>query len=467
MKPDLSDSEYLDLPPKLEHAVHWLIATIGGECGLGQEFEIPLRHLVIKGGRGSAKSHSVARMLVNIGVNMPVRMLCTRETQKSIDESVYQLLSDVIEELDYDGFYDQKLKTIDGASGSQFLFAGLRTQDVAKLKSTERILIAWVEEAHVISSKSLQVLTPTIREENSVIVYTYNPELDDDPVNEEIAMEPSDDTCVVELNWRDNPWFPKVLEGERLRSFNKDKTPDKHIYNWIWEGKTLPAVHGAIFANEVARFRSEGRFLTLDHDAKGLVHIVMDLGYGVTTMALWQRFASTMQCFDYYEFYNCKYSQMSAVVRRHHPDVRWGKVFMPHDSAHKDPKVAKSHKQVMRELGWNVADVPQIGVENYISEGRDMFDNAYLDCHEHEPEVSDTQYARGGKRLLQCLQRYRRQVPETTGHPGAPMKDAFAHGGETWCYTAVVAEQMTNEDRVVANPYRGFETGPEQGIPYG
>jgi len=446
----------LSLPKKLERPVRWLIATIQGECGPGKEFEVPLRHLVLKGGRGSAKSHSVGRILVNIGVNLPIRILCTREIQKSIDESVYQLLEDVIDELGFNGFYDLKKKTIDGANGSRFLFAGLRSQDVAKLKSTERIMLCWCEEAHVLSEKSLDVLAPTIREENSVIIYTYNPELEDDPVHARFALDPQEDVCVVDMNWRDNKWFPKVLDKERLRTERTDKSPNKVKYNWIWEGHVLPAVEGAIFAEEVAQFQSDGRFMSLDHDAKGKVHIVMDLGYGVTTWALWQKFASTMQCIDYYEFYNSKYSIMSVIVRKDYPNVRWGKMFMPHDAAHKDPKTARSHKDVMRQLEWEVEDIPQIGIENYIDEGRELFDNAYVSNIERQADTSQASYVRGGKRLIQCIKRFRRQVPETTGHPGLPMKDEFSHGGETWCYTAVVAEEMTNDLQHIPDPYAGF-----------
>ena len=195
--PILKPEDPLWLPKKLEHAVHWLVATLQEECGPGQEFEVPLRHLVIKGGRGSAKSHSVARILTNAGVAQPIRMLCTRETQKSIEESVYQLLTDVIDDLGYGGHYNIKKTTIDGANGSSFLFAGLRQQDIAKLKSTERIMLCWCEESHVLSEKSLDVLSPTIREENSIIIYTYNPELEDDPVHARFALEPQDDVCVV------------------------------------------------------------------------------------------------------------------------------------------------------------------------------------------------------------------------------------------------------------------------------
>jgi len=448
----------LKIPDKLEYALHWLLATIDGECGPSKEFEVPLRHLIIKGGRGSAKSHSVARMFVNIAKKHAIRILCTRETQKSIEESVYQLLSDVITELGDDEFFDKKKTSIDGMNGSAFLFAGLRQQDVAKLKSTERIMLCWCEESHVLSEKSLDVLTPTIREENSVIVYTYNPELEDDPVHARFALDPQSDVCVVTLNWRDNPWFPAVLEKERQRSKQKDKSEGQVKYNWIWEGQCLPAVEGAIFATEVARLKEQGRIRPLDHDSSGRVHVIMDLGYGVMTAILAQKFASTVQIIGYKELYHSTYAELTngnqsgtePGLLKEFPNYRWGKVFMPHDASHRDPKYGKSHYEVMQELGWQTEEIPQIGVENYIESGRDLFNNIYISDNE-DCGV-----------LLRCLRRWRYQVSDTnTGSIKTmpPMKDEFSHGGESFCYTAVVADQLVNDSAVIDNPYRGFESG--------
>jgi phage terminase large subunit len=453
------DEDTLWLPGKLEHAVNWLIATIDGECGPGKEFEVPLRHLILKGGRGSGKSHSVARILAQVGVLRSVRMLCTRETQKSIEESVMQLLDDVIHELEYESHYDIKKTTIDGANGSQFLFAGLRQQDVAKLKSTERIMLCWCEEAHVLSDKSLDVLSPTIREENSVIIYTYNPELEDDPVHARYALDPQDDVCVVTMNWSDNKWFPAVLEKERLRSYELDKTEGKTKYNWIWEGETLPAVEGAIFAAEVAKLQERGRYRPIDYDSSGRVHVVMDLGYGVMTAILVQKFASTIQIIGYRELYHSTYHDLTTNLEK--LPYRWGKVFMPHDASHRDPKYGKSHFDVMEELGWKIhyespgVSIPQIGIENYVAAGRDMFQNTYI---ANNPDPSGETC----EQLMRCLRRWRYQVVDTnTGSTKTmpPMKDQFGHGGEAFCYTAVVADMLVNETAPITNPYKGFQGG--------
>jgi phage terminase large subunit len=436
----------LGIPSKLEPATRWLKATIEVNTGPGTPYPVPLRHLLIKGGRGSGKSYSVAKLCLEVVNNYGVRCLCARETQKSIDESVYQLLLDMIAEGQYTTFQPTKT-SIGNDNGGSFMFAGLRQQDVGKLKSAHKLALCWVEEAHTISQHSLEVLAPTIRGENSVIIYTYNPELEDDPVHQTYALNPQPDVCVVELNWRDNYWFPQVLEEEKWRTWRQDDSPGKVRYHWIWEGQTLPAVEGAIFANEVAKFQQDGRILNLDYDPKGRVYGVMDLGWGVMTLALWQRFASTMQLIDYYEVTHMTYAQLTHKVRADHPDVRWGKIFMPHDASHRDPKYGKSHFDVMREQEWQVEQIPQIGVENYIEAGRGLFGNAYM---------ADSGNCR---KLLHCLKRFRRQVPTTTDHPGSPMKDEFSHGAETWCYSAVVADKMVNDDRRVKDPYKVFTEG--------
>lgn len=441
-----SGSGTLNLPLKVEHAIRWLKATIEGKTGPGTNYPSPLRHLLLKGGRGSGKSYTAAQVCAEVVDKYGLRCLCARETQKSIDESVHPLLSDVVRDTPFPGFEIRKT-TIDHKNGGGFIFAGLRQQDVGKLKSTHKIGLCWVEEAHTISQHSLDVLAPTVRGDNSVIIYTYNPELDDDPVHKTFALQPSPDVCVVELNWRDNRWFPQVLEEEKWRTFRNDESPGKTRYMWIWEGQTLPAVEGAIFANEVAKFQQDGRILNLDYDPKGQVHGVMDLGWGVMTLALWQRFASTMQLIDYYEVSHMTYAELSHKVRAEHSDVRWGKIWMPHDASHRDPKYGKSHLDVMRELDWKVASIPQVGVENYIQAGRGLFRNAYMDDSDN------------CRKMLHCLKRFRRQVPTTTDHPGGPLKDEYSHGAETWCYSAVVADQMGNKDTLDKKAYKAFTDG--------
>lgn len=190
------------------------------------------RHKIARGGRGGGKSHTIGRLFLLMGMQRRIRILCTRETQKSIKDSVHKLLSDKIAEMGLEAFYEVQRDTIKGANGTEFLFSGLRDHTVDSIKSYEGVDYCWVEEAHSVTERSAQVLIPTIRKEGSEIWWSYNPDQTDDFVHV-LAENPDDDTLVVDLNWSDNPWFPTVLDKERrkLAAINDD------LYQHVWEGK--------------------------------------------------------------------------------------------------------------------------------------------------------------------------------------------------------------------------------------
>ena len=243
-----------------------------------------------------------------------------------------------------------------------------------------------------------------------------------------------------------------MLEDERRQDYEDDKHPGKPTYNYIWEGKPLPAVEGAIFALEVAKFEQDGRFRPVDYDPMGLVHGIMDLGYGVMTMVLAQKFASTVQIVGYREWRNHTYDMITTDLKGDEKlkDYRWGNIFMPHDAAHKDPKTGHSHKRIMEDLGWRVEDVPQIGVENYIEQGRRMFRTSYINREN------------GGADLMNCLRRFKYSIPANADDDKerrAPKKDDYSHGAEAFCYTAVVADDLVNERAGTGDPYAALKSG--------
>ena len=409
------------------------------------------RYKIAYGGRGSGKTVSFAQILLLLGYTFKkLRILCTREIQKTIKESVHQVLSDEIANVGLEGFYTVKNDSILGLNGSEFIFSGIRSMDVAKIKSLHNIHIAWAEESQVITDKSWQTLIPTIRAEHpdfgpSEIWASFNPELDTDPTYVRLVENTPPNSILVKINHSDNPFFPNVLEQERQYLYDTDKSHNRMIYNHVWEGECLPAVEGAIFATEVAKLHEQGRVRPLDYDSTGRVHVVMDLGYGVMSAILVQKFASTVQIIGYVELIHSTYHDLTLQLKA--LPYQWGKVFMPHDATHKDPKYGKSHFDVMNELGWTTEQIPQIGVENYIELGRTLFENVY---------ISDSDDC---KQLVHCLRRWRRMIPATTEHPGNPMKDEFSHGSEAYCYTAVVADELVNVSTMPDNPYRGFESG--------
>lgn len=212
------------------------------------------RYKVAYGGRGSGKSWAMARrLLIDAAYEGPIRALCTREFQASIADSVHALLSDQVQQLGLDAFYEVKRDSIIGANGSVFLFAGLR-RDPKKVKSTEGIDIAWVEEADTISNESLDLLIPTIRKPGSEIWFTFNPDGPDDPVYKRFVIDGRDDAIVTKVNHDSNPWFPDVLR----REMEWDKAHDTDKWMHVWEGEPRRASNAQVFGGRwrVERFNT-------------------------------------------------------------------------------------------------------------------------------------------------------------------------------------------------------------------
>jgi predicted phage terminase large subunit-like protein len=206
------------------------------------------RNKIARGGRGSTKSWSIARILSVRGYAEPIRWLCCREVQKSIKESSQRLLADQIAALGLGDFYDIQQTVIRGRNGTEFAFAGLRDHTADSIKSYEGFDGAWIAEAHSVSSRSANVLIPTIRKPGSELWWDYNPDQEDDFVHQ-MAETPDDDTLVVTINWRDNPWFPAELEKERqkLQRINQD------LYNHVWEGHCRSQA-GVLFKRDWFKF---------------------------------------------------------------------------------------------------------------------------------------------------------------------------------------------------------------------
>lgn len=200
------------------------------------------RFIVLFGGRGSGKSWTVAIFLLCEGMRKKTRILCTREIQNTIKDSVHKLLADTIEKYNLSFFYQVKVDTIVGINGSEFIFKGLHRNE-NDIKSTEGIDYCWVEEAQSVSRKSLKVLTPTIRKEGSQIIFTYNPTNDDDPVHVDYNLAQREDALKIECNYNDNPFFPDVLKAEM--EYDRAHDPDKYAH--VWQGKTLKHSAAQIF----------------------------------------------------------------------------------------------------------------------------------------------------------------------------------------------------------------------------
>ena len=387
----------------------------------------PSRYKVLYGGRGAAKSWGVARALLIQGWERPLRVLCTREIQNSIQDSVHKLLSDQVESLGYSGFYDVQKATIVGRNGTEFMFTGLREQDVAKIKSYEGVDRVWVEEAQVVTKRSWEVLVPTIRKEGSEIWVTFNPELDTDETYQRFVVDPPKDAIVVNINWRDNPWFPKTLAGER-ESLQKR---DPEAYENVWEGKPRTVVEGAIYKNEIIALYQEQRVRDVPHDPALNVHTVWDLGFVRMPIILVQRVGPALSLIDYIENEDADYAKAVAELRTRR--YNWGNDWLPHDAESHSPHTGKTPLELLRGLGRSPRVTPKLPIEQGIQQARMIFPRCYFDRDKTAL-------------LINRLKRYRRIVPVATREPGAPLHDENSDGADAFRYLAIVADRLKNED---------------------
>lgn len=379
----------------------------------------PKRYKVFYGGRGGAKSWGVARALLILGAQKPMRFLCAREFMNSIDDSSHALLSDQVHALGLDGFYEVQARAIIGRNGTEFSYRGLR-HNIQSLKSFENADICWVEEAVTVSKTSWDVLIPTIRAPGSEIWITYNPELESDETHQRFVVRSSDDTVAVKMGWRDNPWFPEVLRKEK----DKLKERDYDAYLHVWEGNCRQTLDGAIYAKELRAVTEEGRVTDVPYDRTKPVSTFWDLGHSDHT-AIWfvQKVGFEYRAVDYYQ--NTQHAldhYLQAIQRKNYVyDTDW----LPHDGEAKTLGTGRSIQEMMVAAGRKVRIVPKLSLSDGINAARLMFPNVWFD---------KTKTADG----LQCLRHYQWKVDKHTGqYSREPLHNEASHGADAFRYFAV------------------------------
>lgn len=214
----------------------------------------PKRYKIAFGGRGSGKSFTYTDALLITALQKPIRVLCAREYQISISESVHRLLQKRIEDLGLSAYFTIQRDSITSKTGSEFIFKGLR-HNVDNIKSMAGINICWIEEAQSISQESLDILIPTIREPDSEIWMTMNPRLESDPVYRMFISNEHPDAVLFKVNYTENKHFPAVLDAERRLMLERDPA----LYNHVWLGECLTHTDAQIFKDkwEVREFTPE------------------------------------------------------------------------------------------------------------------------------------------------------------------------------------------------------------------
>ncbi len=259
----------------------------------------PARYKGAYGGRGGAKSHFFAEMLVLRCYSRLTRAACIREVQNSLKESVRQLLIDKIQKFGLGGFFEVLDAEIRAPNGSLIIFKGMQSYNAENIKSLEGFDVAWVEEAQTLSAHSLKLLRPTLRKEDSELWFSWNPRHDTDAVDAFFrgpAKPP--DAAVVNVNWRDNPWFPEVLRREMEHDYAVDPEMAEHV----WGGGYEIITEGAYYARLIATAEKEGRIGSFPYNRDLPVLTAWDLGVDDYT-AVWflQTNGVLVWAIDYYE----------------------------------------------------------------------------------------------------------------------------------------------------------------------
>ena len=382
------------------------------------------RYRILHGGRGGGKSHSVARMLLCKGVLKTIRVLCAREFQTSIKDSVHKLLVDQIYDLKLEAHYEVTQSTIRGKNGTEFIFAGIKN-NINGLKSIEGIDYCWCEEANNISKLSWDILIPTIRKENSEIWVTFNPELPTDETYKRFILNPPDNAVVQKVNWNDNPWFPAVLDLERQSLMNRDF----EAYQNVWEGFTRSTIDGAVFAKEMQRAEADNRICNVPYDPIKPVMAVFDIGWADAT-AIWfvQFIGMETRLIRYYETTQTTMSEILGKMQTF--GYVYDTLYLPHDARNKTiASNGRSIEEIVRAAGFNVRIIERVPIVDSINAARTIFNSCYFDKNNTSAG-------------LDCLRHYRYDVdPDTKAFSQKPVHDQYSHGADAFRYIWLMIQE--------------------------
>lgn len=399
------------------------------------------RYKVCYGGRGGGKSWGIAAYLLVEAARRPLRVLCCREFQSSIRESVHRLLSDMIETHGLAQF-EVLEKTIRG-NGSEFLFEGLR-HNIGRIRSLEGIDKVWVEEASNVSRTSWEVLIPTIRKNGSEIIVSFNPELESDETYQRFVAHPPSDAVLMKVNYHDNPWFPEVLRREMEDLRARDPDAFQHVYL----GECRLSLDGAIYARELREATEEGRITSVRYDPTKPVNVYCDLGWADLT-AIWmaQHIAGEVRLIDYLEDQQRPFNDYLQLLQA--KGYVYGTLWLPHDAQAKSLGTGRSIEEIARAAGWRVRIVPKLSVADGINAVRTLFPTMWFDRERCADGV-------------QALRHYRYDLDPNGQFSRNPLHDAASHGSDALRYVAVAMQEVRRVKYPTVPPRQRAQIEPRQ-----
>jgi phage terminase large subunit len=410
----------------------------------------PHRYKVFYGGRGGAKSWGVARWLLLEGAKRPVQVLCVRELQNSIKDSVHKLLSQQIESLGLGHLYDIQQAQIRGSNGTEFNFEGIR-HNSAKIKSYEGVEYCWVEEAQSVSEASWEVLVPTIRKPGSEIIVTFNPDLETDATYQRFVLHTPPNCALVNINWRDNPWFAET-ELPAERDLLKARNYDSYLH--VWEGKCKQNLEGSVYADELRECTTQNRILKVIYDRSKPVNTYWDLGRSDHT-SIWfiQQVGYEYRIIDFYEARLKHIDHYLKVLQDR--DYLYGTLWLPHDATAKQLGSKMTIEEQARAKFTSVRIVPRVSIKDKINAARTVFPQCYFD---------QDKCAEG----IQRLRHYRYEVDQQTKQfSQVPLHDENSDAASAFEYFGVASKMPSRAPKLSLRGMLGIQSTVEKNSEYG
>ncbi len=318
-----------------------------------------------------------------------------------------------------------------------YSFAGL-DRNVDSIKSKARILLCWVDEAEPVTEEAWQKLIPTLREEDSELWVTWNPERKTSPTHKRFRESSDPRMKVVELNWRDNPWFPSILERVRL----KDKAERPDSYDHIWEGDFVTVVEGAYFASHLTTAKNEGRISRVAADPLMTLRLFVDIGgtgAKADNFVIWvaQFIGKEIRVLDHYEAQGQPLAAHLNWCRERGYEPNKAQFWLPHDGSTQDKVFDVSYESALRSAGYTVTVVPNQGkgaASARIEEARRLFPRIWFNADTTE----------GGRDALGW---YHEKKDEQRGIGLGPDHDWSSHSADAFGLMCVVYEEPATNKR--------------------
>lgn len=343
-----------------------------------------------KGGRGSAKTRSFAKMtavraLMWDAAGREGIILCGRQWMNSLaDSSLEEIKAAIRSEQWLEAAFEIGETYVRTRSGRiHYVFVGLE-RNIDSIKSKSRILLAWIDEAEPVTEEAWVKLIPTLREEDSELWLTWNPERESAATNKRFGGEITDPRVkIVTLNWRDNPWFPDILNRQRL----KDKEERPHSYDHIWEGAYIENVEGAYYTPHLIKAREEGRIGFVPEEEHLIIRLFADIGgtgAKADNFVFWaaQFVGLGIHWVNHYEQQGQPIAAHLNWLRSQGYTPDRAKIWLPHDGDTHDRVYNVSYASAFRDAGYKVEVIPNQGAGaamQRIDKARELFGKMHFD----------------------------------------------------------------------------------------